>query len=110
MVFSFLAPYVSPILSLTVLVSNVVFLVTLALFVFSHKTRELIIHHIHERPVEHILFFSLCASFGSLALSNIIGFPPCELCWFQRIAMYPQVLICLVALSRKTKEAVYYLF
>jgi len=38
---------------------------------------------------------------GSLAFSNIIGFPPCELCWFQRIVIYPQALITLVALLRK---------
>jgi disulfide bond formation protein DsbB len=30
---------------------------------------------------------------GSLYLSEIVGFAPCELCWYQRIAMYPLVVV-----------------
>jgi disulfide bond formation protein DsbB len=34
---------------------------------------------------------------GSLFFSEIANFPPCELCWFQRIAMYPLSIILLLA-------------
>jgi disulfide bond formation protein DsbB len=34
---------------------------------------------------------------GSLFLSEIAGFVPCDLCWFQRICMYPLSLLLLVA-------------
>lgn len=34
---------------------------------------------------------------GSLYLSEIADYPPCKLCWLQRIAMYPLSVICLVA-------------
>jgi len=37
---------------------------------------------------------------GSLYLSEVAGFRPCELCWYQRIAMYPLALILLVAVAR----------
>lgn len=37
--------------------------------------------------------FSLAATFGSLYFSEILGYPPCVLCWYQRICMYPLVLI-----------------
>ena len=30
---------------------------------------------------------------GSLWFSEVGGFPPCEFCWYQRIAMYPLVVI-----------------
>lgn len=30
---------------------------------------------------------------GSLYLSEVANFPPCYLCWWQRFAMYPQVII-----------------
>lgn len=44
---------------------------------------------------------ALVAAAGSLYLSNGVGFPPCVLCWYQRIAMYPLVVIAAVAvLSR----------
>jgi len=36
---------------------------------------------------------SLAATGGSLFLSEIMGFIPCNLCWFQRIFMYPLVIL-----------------
>jgi disulfide bond formation protein DsbB len=43
------------------------------------------------------LFFawiiSLISLLGSLFFSDVMGYPPCVLCWYQRIAMYPLVFI-----------------
>lgn len=36
---------------------------------------------------------ALIATVGSLFFSEVMQFPPCVLCWYQRIAMYPLVLI-----------------
>ena len=33
------------------------------------------------------------ATAGSLYLSDVVGLVPCLLCWYQRIAMYPLVLV-----------------
>jgi disulfide bond formation protein DsbB len=38
---------------------------------------------------------------GSLYYSEVAGFPPCTLCWYQRIAIYPQVVILWVAVWRR---------
>jgi disulfide bond formation protein DsbB len=35
------------------------------------------------------------ATGGSLFLSQVAGFVPCEMCWFQRICMYPLSLLLL---------------
>ncbi len=40
---------------------------------------------------------SSIATAGSLFFSEIAGFVPCELCWFQRICMYPLSIITLLA-------------
>lgn len=40
---------------------------------------------------------SLIATLGSLYFSEIRGFIPCELCWFQRIFMYPQAILLGIA-------------
>lgn len=44
-----------------------------------------------------VLYFawlvSVIATLGSLYFSEIRGFIPCDLCWFQRIFMYPLVVI-----------------
>lgn len=44
---------------------------------------------------------SLLAVFGSLFYSEVMGYIPCELCWFQRILMYPLVIIYGAALMKK---------
>jgi disulfide bond formation protein DsbB len=38
---------------------------------------------------------------GSLYYSKVVGFLPCELCWYQRIAVYPLVVILGVATFRR---------
>jgi disulfide bond formation protein DsbB len=41
---------------------------------------------------------AIAALLGSLYFSEIAGFIPCELCWYQRILMYPIVVILLVGI------------
>lgn len=40
------------------------------------------------------------ATLGSLYYSEIAGFPPCALCWYQRIFAYPLAVILTAALVR----------
>lgn len=44
----------------------------------------------------------------SLIYSEVIGFAPCELCWVQRIFLYPHVIILGLALWKNTKDAARY--
>lgn len=39
------------------------------------------------------LLLALAGLIGSLVYSNFFGFPPCTLCWWQRIFLYPQVIL-----------------
>jgi len=41
---------------------------------------------------------ALGATLGSLFVSEVLGYPPCVLCWYQRIAMYPLAVVLLIAL------------
>ncbi len=41
---------------------------------------------------------------ASLYYSEIVGYPPCTLCWYQRIAIFPQVIILGVASLRRDVE------
>ena len=51
---------------------------------------------------------ALAALLGSLFFSEYSSFIPCRLCWFQRIAMYPLVIILFVGAIRRDRNAVYY--
>jgi disulfide bond formation protein DsbB len=48
------------------------------------------------------------STLGSLYFSEIAEFTPCRLCWFQRIAMYPQVLLLGVAWYRRDEGIRHY--
>lgn len=43
------------------------------------------------------------AMLGSLYFSEIAHFPPCRLCWYQRIAMYPLVPVLGLAARRRDR-------
>ena len=43
---------------------------------------------------------ALVATLGSLYLSEVRGYQPCILCWYQRIAMYPLSLLLGIAAFR----------
>lgn len=51
---------------------------------------------------------SIVATLGSLYFSEIAKFPPCVLCWYQRIAMYPLTVLLAVGLIRRDKNTPYY--
>ncbi|RXZ77850.1 disulfide bond formation protein B [Paenibacillaceae bacterium] len=50
---------------------------------------------------DYALYFAflvaLVATLGSLYFSEVLGYIPCELCWYQRIAMYPLTILLGVA-------------
>jgi disulfide bond formation protein DsbB len=46
------------------------------------------------------------ATLGSLFFSEVMKFPPCVLCWYQRICMYPLVLILLAGMFPVSKSVV----
>ncbi len=53
----------------------------------------------------HIAWFiSLAAMLGSLYFSNVKGFPPCVLCWYQRIFMYPLAFIIPIGILKKDEN------
>ncbi|MRI65014.1 disulfide bond formation protein B [Gracilibacillus thailandensis] len=58
-----------------------------------------------DKRKEILLFISwaasLMATMGSLFYSEIMKFIPCELCWYQRILMYPLVVIYGYAVYKK---------
>lgn len=51
---------------------------------------------------------ALFATIGSLFFSEVLKFPPCVLCWYQRIVMYPLVPIIAIGILKKDKLLPYY--
>lgn len=61
---------------------------------------------------ENLLFTAWGTSFvamlGSLYFSEVMKYEPCELCWYQRIFMYPIVFILGLAVIKKDVNAAKY--
>ena len=45
-----------------------------------------------------VWLIALLSAIGSLFFSEVMLLPPCVLCWYQRIAMYPLVIIVAVGI------------
>lgn len=59
-----------------------------------------------KKDIRHPLIFiawaiSAAAMFGSIFFSEILHYEPCELCWYERIAMFPLFIILGIAAVRK---------
>lgn len=86
------------ILSIVAQVISIVLLVAL----FSRNLRESVfVSFLATRATLVALVVSGLAMTGSLTYSDVIGYAPCVLCWYQRIFMYPQVFFSGVALCRR---------
>jgi disulfide bond formation protein DsbB len=47
---------------------------------------------------------ALVATLGSLFLSEVLHWTPCILCWYQRICMYPLVIILGVGILKEVED------
>jgi disulfide bond formation protein DsbB len=66
----------------------------------------------NEKRVENLLSIGWIASFiatlGSLYFSEILQYTPCDLCWYQRIFMYPLVIILGIGIFKKDASSSLY--
>ena len=69
---------------------------------------ELVYQWIEENGLILAWLMAIIAMSGSLFFSEIAKFEPCVLCWYQRILMYPLVLIIGLAILRKDKNVLPY--
>jgi disulfide bond formation protein DsbB len=98
------AEYLSLVLSFATLLIHISFV----LFVLSlmRERSRLFVQKTLDKAFPYAIwvgfFVSVAAVILSLVYSNVIGYPPCELCWWQRVFLYPQAILFAVALfSRK---------
>ncbi len=105
----FLRTYINLIIGVGTLASHIVLIAIILMIVVSPTWRSRLYKFVHNHVLNIILIESLFALLGSLAYSEIVGFPPCDLCWIQRIFIYPQAIIAFIAILKKDKSIVDYL-
>lgn len=61
------------------------------------------------RASRYLALLTACISMaGSLYFSLVLHWPPCDLCWYQRICMYPLALIIVVNTLRRESGLEHY--
>ena len=70
---------------------------------------QTILEFVNKKVLQLSLLTVLGGIFGSLFYSEIAGYAPCVLCWWQRVLLYPQAVILTVALAKKDFAATSYI-
>lgn len=79
------------------------------LLVFLRDESKSFISWLGDHAILLVLVIASGSVIGSLIYSEVIGYSPCSLCWWERIFMYPQAFIAGVALWKKRSDAGWYL-
>jgi disulfide bond formation protein DsbB len=93
----------------TIASAGVVALVALALLrIVSRERFEALRAELAGSGMAFAASVALVATLGSLWFSEGAHFPPCKLCWYQRIAMYPLVVLLGLAAVRRDRAVRFY--
>jgi disulfide bond formation protein DsbB len=93
-------------LSLGTIFLQAVILALLVIFIFFRTKTNPFLVFFKEYTFIIGFFIALGAVSLSLFYSNVIGFPPCELCWIQRIFLYPQLILFGMELYKRDRSMV----
>lgn len=97
---------VNTLLALGALLMQVSIALIILGIIFYHKRH----HHLLSFFKMYIREFGFAIAFISMLLSlfysDIVGFPPCELCIIQRIFIYPQVLLFGYGMYKREKDLI----
>ena len=102
--------FFSQIISFSIVISHLLIIpiVFYAFFVKNQESSPLYLF-LKKKGLLIVFLISLFATLGSLIYSNVIGFTPCVLCIWQRIFLFPQVIILAISLKKKYFQIVDYL-
>lgn len=85
-------------------------LVFLVVALFNKKSwGRSIFEWINKHLINIAIVVSLGAVLGSLYYSNVVGFPPCSLCWWQRVFLFPIPIVLIMGKIKKDVKVMDYI-
>lgn len=102
-----LLDFVNTLLALGIIVCQGFILLAIVYVLLPYK-RNSISNFFSKNGIKFAFVVTLMSVAGSLFYSEYAGFAPCNLCWFQRIFMYPQVILLGLALLKKEDKIIDY--
>ena len=97
---------VNKILSIgTIFLQLVIVFVFINLFFNRHRYNKTLLFF-----KKYTFYFGFLVALGAVLLSlfysEIVGYPPCELCWIQRIFLYPQLILFGMELYKRDRSII----
>lgn len=76
--------------------------------VYDLATSRSLAPHVRRYGIALAFVLASAGSLATLIYSEVFGFVPCGLCWFQRVFLYPQVFLLGTALAAKDRTVSLY--
>lgn len=100
--------YLNVFLGMGVIILQVLSVLALILLIFFRKTGNFYLDFIKNNFLLLGFLISVFSSLFPMVYSEIIGFVPCSLCWWQRVFMFPVMFLFGVALWVKDNKVARY--
>jgi len=101
---------INKVLSLGTILIQVIILFLSVILIFFRSKGNKVLFFFKRYTIPMGFLISLGAVAISLFYSEIVGYPPCELCWIQRILLYPQLVFFIVDIFYKKYLSIIYSF
>jgi len=93
--------FVTELLSILTLIGDVLLIFLIYRIVIKKDFKN---NFLNKNTLLFAFVIALIATLGSLFYSEIAGYIPCKLCWYQRIFMYPLPILLGIALFKKDNK------
>lgn len=100
--------FLNKLFSLAVIAGQIGVALAIAYFALFRHVKNVVTEFLGRHGMLLAFLVALGSVAGSLFYSEIAGFTPCDLCWFQRIFMYPLVFLLGWALIKKDRTIIDY--
>ncbi len=94
--------FINALLSIGTIVLLGITFILIILSIF--KKQSVIVRIVAENAILVAGIASIMSIIGSLIYSNVIGYTPCDLCWWQRIFLYPLAIVFSIAYFKKDSK------
>ena len=102
-----LTDLLNKVFSILSIVSIIFSIIIITIFIIKSPKNNFVLNSKKFLTEYNILFawtIASLASIGSLFYSEISGFVPCTYCWYERIAMYPLVVVLGIGMMIKNRQ------
>jgi disulfide bond formation protein DsbB len=94
--------------SILTLIAQVSVIIIFVSLLFKNRLTKKVISFFGGHALLLGFIVALVSMLGSLFYSEIAGYTPCKLCWYQRILIYPQVILLGIAFAKKDQQIALY--